>query len=479
MVQMVLSPSPDPQQLLIKAKPKPGDALENAFTAGADVGLLGIELATRRRNRANGRVAARLFDGIAFHVEQSFGNCPQYIREREWRRVDVQSNPKSRRSLELSSAQQHWIANADTFFIASGFREDGESSTYGMDVSHRGGEPGFVRVVSATTLQFPDYAGNNHYNTIGNLVLDPRAGLLFIDFTTGGLLQLSGKTSIDWDSQEIAQYPGARRLVTLNIDAVVELQSATALRWDANADSIRSLRLIDKIIESNDVTSFIFEARDGGPLPTFKAGQHLPIEITVADRADVVRRTYSLSNAPNDAHYRISVKREALGLCSRYLHDEISPGAIIDTRRPAGDFIMTCNDCPIVLISAGVGVTPMMSMLHQLVAENSERPVWFIYGTRDGRFHPFKQEIRALIASRSNVKTHITYSRPRAEDQRDRDYDGEGRVTGSLIANLVNASGAHYYLCGPNQFLADIQSTLEQLAVPAEHIHYETFGPIT
>ena len=184
--------SPDAGHLVIRSRPSPGDALEEAFSAGADVGILGIELATRRRNRVNGRVAENGGDAITFRVDQAFGNCPQYIREREWRRVDETPPANPTRGTALTPDQQAWIETADTFFIASGFRGDGDSPAFGMDASHRGGERGFVRTADGTRLQFPDYAGNNHYNTIGNLVVDPRAGFLFIDFATGSLLQLTG-----------------------------------------------------------------------------------------------------------------------------------------------------------------------------------------------------------------------------------------------------------------------------------------------
>jgi len=282
--------SPDPKSLRIDTKLVAGDALEGALTPGGDLGLLGIELATRRRNRVNGRIGEDR-DVLLFQVEQAFGNCPQYIHERDWRRVEDEAAGAPTRSNELTSEQRELIENADTFFIASGYRGEGESPTYGMDASHRGGNPGFVRVESDTRLVFPDYAGNNHFNTIGNLVLDPQAAFLFVDFETGSLLQLTGRATIDWDSEAVARIPGARRLVTFDIEEIVELPAAVALRWDADAESVRSLRLIDKIRESEDVTSFVFEARDAGPLPAFEAGQHLPIELEVPGLEAPVRRT--------------------------------------------------------------------------------------------------------------------------------------------------------------------------------------------
>jgi len=469
--------SPDPSSLVIDAKPVPGDALETAFLPGADLGILGIELATRRRNRVNGRIREDVSGPIVLAVEQTFGNCPQYIREREWRYVDDSLAGSPKRGTRLTRSQSDWVALADTFFIASGYRGEDESPTYGMDASHRGGDPGFVQVANETRLVFPDYAGNNHFNTIGNLVLDPRAGFLFVDFDTGSLLQLTGRATIDWDSDTVVGFPGARRLVTFDIEEIVELPSAVPLRWETTAESVRSLRLVEKHRESDDVTSFVFEARDGGPLPSFEAGQHLPIELSVPGFEEPVRRTYSLSGAPSGERYRISVKHEPKGLASRHLHDHVEPGEILDTRKPAGEFMMTCNKCPVVLVSAGIGVTPLMSMLYALADEDGARPVWFIHGVRDGAHHPLAREARELAERRPGIRVHVAYSRPRPEDELGIDYDSAGRLDGALLAELIEDREAHYFLCGPTSFMADVQSALERLGVLAEHIHTESFGP--
>ena len=469
--------SPDNRHLIIEATPVPGDALQRAFEDGADVGMLGIELATRRRNRLNGRVVAKGANGFTLRVDQTFGNCPQYIRERAWHRADGIPPGKAKIGSTLTQSQAAWIESADTFFIATGYRGDGDSPTFGMDASHRGGNRGFVEILDGSRLRFPDYAGNNHFNTIGNLVLDPRAGVLFVDFKTGSLLQLTGTASIDWDSDALAKFPGARRLVTLDIERIVELPTALGLRWDADADSVRSLRLIEKIRESDDVTSFIFEARDGAPLAAFEPGQHLPIEVSIPGADGPVGRTYSLSSSPADPRYRITVKREPKGTVSRHLHDRVEPGAIIQSRKPAGDFIMTCNICPLVLVSAGVGVTPMMSILHAVAAEGDRRPVWFVHGTRNALHHPFAREVGDLLADRASFHAHIAYSRPRAEDRIGKDYDSEGRVDGALLARLVPNIEAHYFLCGPTGFMADLQSDLERRKICPERIHTESFGP--
>ncbi|MEL6316448.1 MAG: pyridoxamine 5'-phosphate oxidase family protein [Pseudomonadota bacterium] len=469
--------APDAVSLEIAARPAAGDALEGALTPGADLGVLGVELATRRRNRVNGRVAAAEDGGIRFAVDQTFGNCPQYIRERNWRRVETTATPSARRSTALSAAQQDWIARADTFFVATGFRGEGDSPTFGMDASHRGGDRGFVEVLDPTRIRFPDYAGNNHFNTIGNLMLDPRAGYLFVDFATGALLQVTGAAEIDWDGPAVAAAPGARRLITLVIEEVVELRDGIALRWDEEAESVRSLRLVEKRMESADVASFIFEARDGGPLAAFEAGQHLPIELDAPGRAEATRRSYSLSSGPGDARYRITVKREPHGLASRRLHDALEPGAIIASRKPAGDFTAPHGGGPLVLVSAGVGVTPMISMLRDLAASGGGRRVVFAHGARDGAHHPLAEEVRSLAADRPEVELHVAYSRPRPEDRLGESHQSVGRIDGELLTRLARDPSAHYMLCGPLAFMAGVQTQLEALGVPSDHIHTETFGP--
>lgn len=468
--------SPDSRTLDLAARPVPGDALADALGEDTDLGLLGIELASRRRNRVNGRIRAAGPGGFSLQVAQSFGNCPQHIRQRGWRRVETRAG-RARTGDGLTGAQRAWIRAADTFFIASGYRGPGEDAAYGMDVSHRGGEPGFVTVRGERQLRFPDYAGNNHFNTIGNLMLDPRAGLLFVDFETGGLLQITGRTTIEWDPAGREGTATARRWVTLDIDAVVELPSAVALRWDREAGMSRALRVVDKRRESADVASFLLAAQDGGPLPRFEAGQHLPVELAVPGIREPLRRSYSLSYAPDAPHYRIAVKRLRDGLASRHLHDAIGPGDVIDSRPPAGGFTLGKPDGKVVLIAAGIGLTPLLSMLYVLAGEDGHRDVRLIHAVRDGAHHPFAPEIRALAAARADFTVRTVCSRPRPQDRPGRDYDIAGRLDAARLERLIGSAEAQFYLCGPAGFMADMQATLERLGADPDAIRGEVFGP--
>ena len=469
--------SPDPRSLTIDARPPSADALDGALVPGVDIGLLGIELSTRRRNRVNGRIAPSGSGALVFAVDQSFGNCPQYITPRRWRREEHPNPGAPLSSTFLTSSQIDWITSADTFFIASGHRGDGEDPSFGMDASHRGGETGFVRVEGNARISFPDYAGNNHYNTIGNLIVDPRVGMLFVDFNTGSLLQLTGRASIDWNSAAVAMEPGAQRLVTIDIEVAIELPGALSLRWEAEAEAVRSLRVIEKIRESADVTSFALEARDGGILPDFEAGQHLPVEFSEAEQTTPIRRTYSLSGAPSAGHYRISVKREPLGLASRHLHDRIETGDFINAGKPAGDFVIPDETSPMVLISAGVGITPMVSMLHALASAGPGRDVLFLHGAIDGDHLPLVKEIRRIAQQAGNVRVHVTLSRPGKQDRIGNGHQSVGRIDAALLTEAKIDPEAHYMICGPLGFMADLQSTLQDLGVSADHIHTETFGP--
>jgi len=199
--------STGPKRLEVDALPLDGDPLGEALAPGAPLGLLGIELPTRRRNRANGRVVAADDQGFAVTVEESFGNCPKYIVKRDYQSLAPAQEVASEAISTLDDGARRLIAEAATFFVASSAGRDALP-----DVSHRGGQPGFVDVAADGTLTVPDYSGNMYFNTLGNMLVHPRAGLLFPDFATGDLLQLTGVTALDWDGPAVAALPGVQRL---------------------------------------------------------------------------------------------------------------------------------------------------------------------------------------------------------------------------------------------------------------------------
>ncbi|CAN7673768.1 pyridoxamine 5'-phosphate oxidase family protein [Variovorax sp. LjRoot84] len=226
--------SPDSMHLRIDARPLPDDPLGAALAPGAPIGLLGIEPHTRRRNRMNGVVEALDARGFSVAVGQSFGNCPKYIQAREPLFVggaqDAHVGPRSDR---LDMKAQRMVRAADTFFIATAHPSAGDagSPAHGIDVSHRGGRPGFVQLSGEDTLTVPDFVGNTFFNTLGNIAINPVAGLLFIDFETGDLLQLFVKAEIVWDGPEVAVFAGAERLLRMQVVAAQHAPAALPLRF--------------------------------------------------------------------------------------------------------------------------------------------------------------------------------------------------------------------------------------------------------
>jgi uncharacterized protein len=222
--------SPDPRALQIAATPQAADPASSLLIAGAPIGVLGIELPTRRRNRVNGRIARADREGISIAVEQSFGNCPQYIQTRDVQTAAL-TGPCEIEPLDgLDSRTAELLAAQDTFFVASCAGPRGEING-GVDVSYRGGRPGFVRV-DGDELTIPDFRGNRYFNTLGNLLLEPRAALLFVDFTRGDLLHLQGRAEILWDVSEAdSGFAGAERLWRLRVTRGFRLRNALPLRF--------------------------------------------------------------------------------------------------------------------------------------------------------------------------------------------------------------------------------------------------------
>jgi predicted pyridoxine 5'-phosphate oxidase superfamily flavin-nucleotide-binding protein len=242
--------SPDDRTIQIAAKLLFGDPLVRTLAADIDIGFLGIELPTRRRNRVNGIVAAIHNDGFEVQVRQSFGNCPQYIQTRT---SAPKENTESENAIGQSPAakliasrhihqlttfgkeEQAIIREADTFFIATAYQNESAGLASGVDVSHRGGKPGFVRLDDDRTLTIPDFSGNSHFNTFGNLELNPKAGLLFIDFGTSDLLYLTGTAKVIWEGSEIKLYKGAERLLRFQLDQGYRVENSLPLRWSPPA----------------------------------------------------------------------------------------------------------------------------------------------------------------------------------------------------------------------------------------------------
>lgn len=498
--------SPDPRTLAFDTPLDPRDPATAGIEDGSAVGLLGIELHTRRRNRMNGRIRLGPGRGFAVQVEHAFGNCPQYIQLRDFEFV---REPGEAAAAEPISADlddprvRRLIASADTLFVSS-YVDDAQGRH--VDASHRGGKAGFVRINDDGSLTIPDFAGNLHFNTLGNFLLNPRAGLTFPDFETGDMLQLTGDAEVVLESPEIAAFQGAERLWVFRPRRVVLRPAALPLRfalradgWSPNslmtgdwseararleAETLRSawrpFRVASIVDESSNIRSFHLEPADGKGIVAHKAGQHLPIRVTPANAEAPVIRTYTLSTAPSDGRYRISVKRQ--GFVSCFLHDQVKPGDLIEARAPAGAFTIDALESrPAVLLAAGVGITPMLAMLRTIVFEGLRkrriRPTYLFVAARSLAERAFGGEIAELAAQTGGAVRVIRVLGDAAGARHGEDYDVAGRIDADLLGAVLPFGAYDFYLCGPPSFMQGLYDQIREVGVPDRRIHAEAFGP--
>jgi ferredoxin-NADP reductase/MOSC domain-containing protein YiiM/predicted pyridoxine 5'-phosphate oxidase superfamily flavin-nucleotide-binding protein len=719
--------------LRVETRPIYGDPLNRAIIEGARIGTLGMEFETRNRARMNGTITNAGEDGFEIRVMQSFGNCDWYIQTRE---PALETGPGVigekrlvRRDKALNQTEAALVARSDAFFIASQALGSG-GWTDGIDVSHRGGRPGFVIVVHESSLLFPDYAGNCMFNTFGNLQLDPRAGLLFIDFETGDALQMTGEAEVLWEPHHTARFPGADRVVAFRVEETLHIEQALPISWsfgeysprlDAfepvvrrtpSADELRPMRLLSvnlsmpkeiahenkhvmtgifkipidgrvmlrrlnldgdgqadlwghggtfravyvysrenydywrrelgrddvgygkfgenftvegmleddicvgdvfriggalvevsqpripcyklairmgtddfqkrflesgrvgfylrvleegevgagdiielvgrdpngmtirvvsdllfyntedlegtrkalsipalshgwkasfeerlagtgvaidtgtgfrnflvrrKEAESETITSFYLVPDDSKPLTPYLPGQFLTFELAMPGNSGSVMRTYSLSDSPDRDYYRVSIKREPPpddrpdlppGLSSSYFHERVDVGTTLLIGPPRGKFHLDPDsDRAVVLLSGGVGVTPLLSMMNAIVRSGTGRRVWFIHGARNGREQAFGAHIRRMARENDNVTAHIRYSAPVPDDAENRDFNSKGHVDIELLKQLLPFDDYEFYLCGPVPFMKSLYCGLLSMGVAESRVHYEFFGP--
>jgi len=240
----------------------------------------------------------------------------------------------------------------------------------------------------------------------------------------------------------------------------------------------RQMRVARIHKESDSVTSFVLTAIDGQPLPVFQAGQFVVLRLLVDPGKSPVLRSYSLSDLPGAGHFRISVKNESNGIGSSFLCSRTQEGDVLGVSAPRGSFTLRPSQSPVVLLSAGVGATPVMSMLHTLVAERSQREVWWVYGARNRLDHPFAEESRSLLKQLSRGRGYIVYSRPAAIDQVGVDFDAPGHIDTALLERIGVLRNSDFYLCGPSSFLHNMRDGLRNWGVLAGNMHTEIFGSL-
>ena len=240
----------------------------------------------------------------------------------------------------------------------------------------------------------------------------------------------------------------------------------------------RQMRVAHIRKESESVTSFLLVPIDGQPLPVFQPGQFVVLRLHVAPDKAPVLRSYSLSDLPGADHFRISVKSESNGIGSSFLCNRAREGDVLDVSAPRGSFTLRPGENAVVLLSAGVGSTPVMSMLHALATERSQRQVWWIYGARDRANHPFAEESRFLLKQLSRGRGYVLYSKPSPTDQLGTDFDAPGHVEVALLEKIGVPQNSGFYLCGPSSFLQNMRDGLRNWGVLAENVHTEVFGAL-
>jgi len=245
-----------------------------------------------------------------------------------------------------------------------------------------------------------------------------------------------------------------------------------------------------KEAENDIITSFYLTPEDGAPLPVFEPGQFLGLELDIPGHNGPVRRTYTLSDSPNHPdYYRLTIKREPEpadrpdlppGLSSNYFHDFVEVGTRLRVKAPGGKFHLdTASDTPVVLLSGGVGLTPMISMLNTIAENGAGRRTWFIHGARGRREHCMGDHVRGLAAAHANIDVHIVYENAGPDDVKGTHHDSEGFITAELLRGLLDGIDYEYYLCGPPPFMKALYNALADGGVDEARIHYEFFGPAT
>jgi len=342
----------------------------------------------------------------------------------------------------------------------------GEPQMAALLVSHR--RPGFyMRVIAEGHIQAGDRIVKTRTGRHAVSVAETDA-LLYLPRPDSARLRLAAGIA--------ALSPGWRQSFLDLLAAAEGAGAAAPSPADAQPawTGFRPLRVVNVVPESGTVSSIYLQAADGKPLPAAQAGQYLTLRIPGAGQPAPVR-SYSLSSVPGASTYRISVKREDKGLASSYLTGTLRPGAILDGAAPRGEFVLEPGTAPVLLISAGIGLTPVLSMLHELASARSSREVWWIHSARRPQEHPLAAETHRLLASLPQAREHVFFTAA-TPAQRARAHAIAGHITRDSLAALAPPPGAVAYLCGPESFMTAIQDALAALGIDPVRIHTELFG---
>ena len=454
----------NPQQMIAQ----PADPLWRNIEKNAQVGLVIIELSTRRRLRVNGNIS--LLDNGRYEVSvaQAYPNCPKYIQRRQpalSNDVLAYKTPKPQFGNALTPTQVELISNSDSFFVGSGVEH------HHNDASYRGGDPGFVSVINKHELLIPDYQGNSMFNTLGNFQSNPNAGLVFIDFVLNKLFQLTGTAEILWNQKDDTNSTGGtKRYWRFILKGWQETQLPEGINWTffdysphnpkAESSTVLNLQVKDIVKQSEKIKVFRLTAKDGASLPAFEAGAHLPIDVKISAKNTVQRHYSIISSSHDNRFYDIAVRQEKQGRGgSNYLHSQLKIGDVLVAKSPANDFSLTSQGKHHVLIAGGIGITPILAML-KVLSENGES-YELHYSVKTSADLAFKDEITRLTKGEAHF--YITQG-----------VNGNRLNLPSLLATENKAN--HVYVCGPLNMIEAIKDTAENNSWQPSHIHYESFG---
>ena len=449
------------------------DPLWKNLNSNVNVGLIIIELGSRRRLRINGRLRKIKMDYYIIDVEQAYPNCPKYIQRHHINKAKKLLRANDEESLygtELKEAQKKFISNADTFFVASA------NTNFNVDASHRGGQPGFIQILNDKLLRIPDYSGNSMFNTLGNFQNYPHAGLIFIDFKNKRLLQLSGTPEIIWQLDDPdRETGGTQRYWQFEINTWQESHIPFDIDWELldtspfnpipskqkkNIEHSLSLK-VEKIVQETPlVKSFVLRSENMETLPAFQPGAHLKIKVKTPGNKESERH-YSLLSSPDDkSHYEIGVQLDSNSSGgSLYLHNELSEGDILISETPNNNFPMIKQAKHTIMIAGGIGITPFLSMIHRLVSLNQSYEIH--YTARNQSELAFSDRIQKIAGDKLSLYT-------------------SGNKTGTRLdlPQLLSSpsEGTHVYVCGPRRMISSVRDTAAENSWLSSQIHYESFG---
>lgn len=462
-IEIDLSQSPSAQD----------DPLWNNLTTKPSVGIIIIDLSSRRRIRINGQAKKIASHRYIIDVECSYPNCPKYIQRRQLKTFSTDNvlpnlQPSTTGKV-LTERQKALIAKSDTFFVASAHPVNG------VDASHRGGHPGFVHLIGNHTLRVPDFSGNSMFNTLGNFTSYPYAGLVFIDFEHGGVLQLTGQVEVLWNLDDPDdETGGTQRYWQFKISVWQESSVSSVMDWEFKDYSpfipkrLNSFKNDGKLLlkvgkiqnEAEQIKSFrLFSATDT-PLPEFESGAHIQVSVKLPDGSNA-ERSYSLLSAPtNRAFYEIAVLAEPHGRGgSLYMHKSIQQGDIIVSKPPENAFSMADNAHHTILIAGGIGITPIFSMLQHLVSKQQSFEMHYSARTKGALV--FRKQIERLAGEKVSF------------------YTSAEPIGKQLDLNYLLSKpkpNVHVYVCGPQRLINAVRNIAKAQGWLPEQIHFESFG---